>query len=73
MSQETDLSEHGVPEFSPFLSQWRLYIGCTVEAQFEEGDAPVWREGTITEVNDTLLEEDVEQRGIFFQIRCRTP
>ena len=70
MSQETDLREHGVPEFSPFLSQWRLYIGCTVDALIEDQGELEWLEGWIEDINDILLEEDVEKRGVFFQIRC---
>ena len=70
MSQDSDLREHGVPEFSPRLSDWSLYIGCTVEAVIAGEEESGWLEGRIEDVNDILLEEDVEKRGVFFQIRC---
>ncbi|KAK9833815.1 hypothetical protein WJX74_006745 [Apatococcus lobatus] len=70
MAQETDLREYNVPEFSPYLSNWQLYVGCTVEALIEDGgDGPEWKEGQIENVNDSLLEDEAEKRGVFFQIR----
>ena len=73
MSQDPDLRQHGIPEFSPSLDHWRLYVGCTVEALVEFGAGYQWNEGRIEEVNNVLLDGGVEKQGVFFQIRyCLT-
>ena len=76
-SQEFDLSVYGVPGCSPFVNEWQVYVGCTVEALLEaptEETQPQeavgeWQEGTIIQVTDALLVEEEEQRGIFFLVR----